>query len=140
MKRTKKESTSVVNEKSVSSSLIEEAKKDDNYNPWTDSNIKSSTKKNKDCINVNEAVSQLVKQQDNNSLEKKKSESSKTTKTETISTLTQEELIHRAFATAKNSEIENEFEKEKKEFHEENDPTKKEEKIVRGWGTWCGEG
>lgn len=60
-----------------------------------------------------------------------------------ISSLTQEELVRRAFATPTDREVEDEFAKEKAEVIERDDPTRKatdEPKITNGWGSWAGQG
>jgi U3 small nucleolar RNA-associated protein 14 len=73
-----------------------------------------------------------------------------------ITTLTQEELVQRAFASQqahlmqKSDDVENDddddsFAKEKARIEEEEDPTRrirkeKEMKVSKGWGEWAGEG
>eukprot|EP00536_Pseudo-nitzschia_multiseries_P018228 jgi/Psemu1/328766/estExt_fgenesh1_pg.C_22780001 len=63
-----------------------------------------------------------------------------------ISMLTQEELVRRAFVGQNESEIEQDFKKEKEAIVAENDPTRKVEKEknasdeVVGWGSWTGQG
>ncbi len=67
-----------------------------------------------------------------------------------ITTLTQEELVKRAFATHQEQNVNNDddddsFAKEKARIEEEEDPTRrirkeKEMKVSKGWGEWAGEG
>lgn len=63
-----------------------------------------------------------------------------------ITLLTQEELVRRAFVGQNESQIEEEFKKEKDALVGENDPTRKVEKEknasdeVVGWGSWTGQG
>jgi len=63
-----------------------------------------------------------------------------------ITSLTQEELVRRAFVGQNVSQIEEEFKKEKESLVAENDPNYKVEKRdhksdeVVGWGSWTGEG
>jgi U3 small nucleolar RNA-associated protein 14 len=63
-----------------------------------------------------------------------------------ISTLTQEELVRRAFATASDKELEDEFANEKRRVEESEDPSRKIRKeqtssaVAAGWGSWTGQG
>ena len=63
-----------------------------------------------------------------------------------LTSLTQEELVRRAFVGQNQSQIEEEFKKEKEALAIENDPTRKVEKSdntsneVVGWGSWTGQG
>lgn len=62
-----------------------------------------------------------------------------------ISSLTQEELVRRAFVGQNEKEIDEDFEKEKKAMTEDNDPTRKTKKDLKsdevaGWGSWTGKG
>ena len=61
----------------------------------------------------------------------------------TIASLTQEELVHRAFATSQ-EDAEDEFAKEKAAVAEREDLTRKKKeasaKTSSGWGSWAGEG
>merc|ERR1711976_853648 len=59
-----------------------------------------------------------------------------------IATLSQDELVKKAFATPDEKEIEQEFEKEKETMRTRDDHSKKENepKVVSGWGSWAGEG
>jgi U3 small nucleolar RNA-associated protein 14 len=65
-----------------------------------------------------------------------------------ITMLSQEELVRRAFASTDATEVEAEFAKEKAEVEDEDNDTKtasqkKKEKdmaVVSGWGAWAGEG
>ncbi|KAG7356276.1 UTP14 domain containing protein [Nitzschia inconspicua] len=68
-----------------------------------------------------------------------------TTGEKMLTSLTQEELVRRAFVGQSEKEIDEEFEKEKEAMSAENDPTrkKKEDKTsddVAGWGSWAGKG
>lgn len=68
---------------------------------------------------------------------------SKENASSTIASLTQEELVKKAFATPLERDIEEDFEKEKDTMREREDPSKKKEeenKTVSGWGSWAGEG
>ena len=97
-------------------------------------------------INVSDAVNILTgnNQGDNSSLpiaedggEMQNKEQSK------IASLTQEQLVKQAFATASDKDIENEFAKEKEAMKDRDDHTKKlqkDDKKVSGWGSWAGEG
>ena len=60
-----------------------------------------------------------------------------------IATLTQEELVRKAFATPSDKDIEEDFEKEKNAMTDRDDHGKKkkeEDKQVSGWGSWAGDG
>ena len=65
-----------------------------------------------------------------------------------ITSLTQEELVRRAFATSDDREIEEEFADEKAEVEAEENDTKtaaqrkkeKDMEVVSGWGSWAGAG
>lgn len=63
-----------------------------------------------------------------------------------ITSLTQEELVRRAFVGQSESQIEEEFKKEKEALVVENDPTRKADRRnnasdeVVGWGSWTGQG
>ena len=60
-----------------------------------------------------------------------------------IASLSQEELVKRAFATVPDKDIEDEFENEKDSMKDRDDHSKKhkdEDKKVSGWGSWAGEG
>lgn len=61
----------------------------------------------------------------------------------TIASLTQEELVRRAFAAPTDTEVEEEFAKEKAEAMDHDDPTRKKKdkpKTSNGWGSWAGQG
>lgn len=63
--------------------------------------------------------------------------------TKTIASLSQDELIRRAFAVPNTTDIDEEFEKEKEDMRARDDPTRKkkeENRITSGWGSWAGEG
>jgi U3 small nucleolar RNA-associated protein 14 len=60
-----------------------------------------------------------------------------------ITTLTQEELVRRAFVAPSEKEVDEDFAKEKAEAEERDDPTMKKEAApmsALGWGVWAGEG
>ncbi len=59
-----------------------------------------------------------------------------------IASLSQEELVRKAFATPSEKDIEEEFNKEKEQMKNRDDHSKKaeESKFVSGWGSWAGEG
>ncbi|CAB9499135.1 associated protein 14 homolog A [Seminavis robusta] len=69
-------------------------------------------------------------------------------KNKSITHLSQEELVRRAFARSDAKEVEDEFAQEKAEVEDEDNDTKtasqkKKEKdmaVVSGWGSWAGEG
>lgn len=135
-------------------------------NPWI---VSKSTKKSKKAlsttVNINEAASMLVDNEDKSSgkrkerndvstnVKSKENESSETKNdTETpadtekevgVTELSQAELVRRAFAAPADLEAaEEEFQKEKERMKERDDPTrkKKEDAIVSGWGSWAGAG
>eukprot|EP00804_Cyclotella_cryptica_P020507 CCRYP_019419-RB/>CCRYP_019419-RB protein AED:0.18 eAED:0.18 QI:302/1/1/1/1/1/4/165/917 len=59
-----------------------------------------------------------------------------------LASLSQAELVRRAFASPDDLEAEEEFQQEKERMKERDDPTRqvKEEKAVSGWGSWAGAG
>mmetsp|Transcript_1566 Transcript_1566/g.2148 ORF Transcript_1566/g.2148 Transcript_1566/m.2148 type:complete len:829 (-) Transcript_1566:135-2621(-) len=65
-----------------------------------------------------------------------------------IASMTQEELVRRAFVAPKEHETEEEFSKEKADAEERDDPNKKKKgtgkgidvETVDGWGSWAGKG
>ena len=60
-----------------------------------------------------------------------------------IASLSQEELVKKAFATVPDKDIEDEFENEKDAMKDRDDHSKKhkdDNKQVSGWGSWAGEG
>jgi U3 small nucleolar RNA-associated protein 14 len=62
-----------------------------------------------------------------------------------IISLTQEELVRRAFASLSEKDADEEFDKEKEILAEREDPTRKRKKekeldTVAGWGSWTGKG
>merc|ERR1712129_482211 len=113
------------------------------YNPWTD-NSQKTNKKTVNNINVNDAVSQFYKENDiesPNNRTKRNDQTTLTTNKSEMTSLTQKELIQRAFASAPDDDIhDEEFQKEKAKLHEENNPAEEEQTNPRGWGTWCGKG
>mmetsp|Transcript_37379 Transcript_37379/g.78294 ORF Transcript_37379/g.78294 Transcript_37379/m.78294 type:complete len:989 (-) Transcript_37379:56-3022(-) len=144
------------------SSKVEEEEE----NPWI---VSKSTKKSKKAlsktVNINEAASMLVDNEDKSSGKRKerndvsknvksKENESSETKNDTdapadtekevgVTELSQAELVRRAFAAPADLEAaEEEFQKEKERMKERDDPTrkKKEDAIVSGWGSWAGAG
>ncbi len=65
-------------------------------------------------------------------------------KSKTIASLSQEELVKKAFATISEDDVEKEFENEKETMRDRDDLLKKkkllDDKKVSGWGSWAGEG
>ena len=61
-----------------------------------------------------------------------------------IASLSQEELVKKAFATISEDDIEKDFEKEKEAMRDRDDHLKKkrkeDDKKVSGWGSWAGDG
>ena len=61
-----------------------------------------------------------------------------------LTSMTQEELVRKAFARPSDFDVEDDFQKEKEEVLAEDDPTRKVDKEgsreVAGWGVWTGEG
>lgn len=127
-------------------------------NPWMKTNSKKSTstisaKKvlGKSVIDVAGATDILGVNKEHGEpakLESKTQEAAFSGKSDEkkITSLTQEELVRRAFVGQNASEIEEEFKKEKEALVVENDPTRKVEKNnnvsdeVVGWGSWTGQG
>jgi U3 small nucleolar RNA-associated protein 14 len=122
-------------------------------NPWmkmavTTSNKSSSAKKG--VVDVAGAVNILDagKSEKTENLTKSHSESkdnSEAVENKMITSLTQEELVRKAFVGQSDKEIDEDFQKEKEAMTAENDPTRKVEKErnsgeVSGWGSWTGQG
>eukprot|EP00934_Nitzschia_sp_Nitz4_P008006 Nitzschia sp. Nitz4//scaffold150_size53981//44635//47148//NITZ4_006686-RA/size53981-processed-gene-0.37-mRNA-1//-1//CDS//3329537098//7996//frame0 len=144
-KAPKEETTEAVEEEANPWMVSNEASKDE----ATPSRNKRKIKKG--LVDVSEAAAML-------DADNPKSESSATTEQvsnpskqdasasdKKLSSMTQEELVRRAFASASDKEIEEEFAREKEELAAENDPTRKVQdekntKEVAGWGSWTGSG
>lgn len=145
--------------------LVEEAKKDEAANPWvaaasqdddadeTDNKAGSKKKKrrkgegvSKDgVVNVQGAHALLGGDDDSSEDENKMvlQKGGEKKKEGGVASLSQDELVRRAFATATEDDIDDEFEKEKEAMRERDDPTRKakeETKVASGWGSWAGEG
>ena len=119
------------------------------------SNIREKPKhkknsKKQEMVDVNRAVA-ILDGEEHNSRKRKGldfaeediSNSAETLSNRKIVSLTQEELVQRAFATAPD-DAEVEFAKEKATVAEREDPTRKlkeeKSKTASGWGSWAGEG
>ena len=134
-----------------------QAEDGDEVNPW----MKTTSKKTnaiaggkgsrKSVIDVNKATDILDANKDGNKPTKLKSipkETSVSGKDEEkkITSLTQEELVRKAFVGQNESQIDEEFKTEKEALVAENDPTRKVDKHnnnsddVVGWGSWTGQG
>jgi U3 small nucleolar RNA-associated protein 14 len=158
-KQKKKQNVSTASE--VSTKLV--PVDDEEKNPWlqsTQSDLKSSSatttavKKKvskRGMVDVEGAVDILdAGAPDKNHLVSKSSTDKDSSKADDgvekkISTLSQEQLIRRAFATTSAKEADEEFQTEKDAMAEENDPTRKVKaekgpKEVAGWGSWAGAG
>ena len=105
----------------------------------------------KGVIDVQRATDILDANKEADELTKAKSKSQDTAMSENdeekkITSLTQEELVRRAFVGQNESQIDEEFKKEKEALVAENDPTRKVDKHnsasddVVGWGSWTGQG
>lgn len=153
-------STTPVHRAGTSSSQSEKA------NPWLasastgDSSVSSkkgkTTKhiksKKQGMVDVNSAVA-LLDGEDRSERKRKEADSSsddapageeQQSSSKRIASLTQEELVQRAFASAPDY-AEEEFAKEKSAVAERDDPTRKQKneestKVSSGWGSWAGEG
>jgi len=127
-------------------------------NPWMKTNSTKSTSaksakkvSGKSVIDVAGATDILGANKEHGEsakLESKTQEAASSGKSDEkkLTSLTQEELVRRAFVGQNASEIEEEFKKEKETLVGENDPTRKVEKHnnvsdeVVGWGSWTGQG
>ena len=122
-------------------------------NPWmkmagTTSNKSSSAKKG--IVDVAGAVNILDagKSEKNEKIAKSHQEvkdKAEEVEKKLITSLTQEELVRKAFVGQSDKEIDEDFQKEKAAMAAENDPTRKVEKAknsdeVAGWGCWTGQG
>ena len=147
--------------------LVEEAKKDEAANPWiaaaaqdnddSEEDRRAGQKKKKrrkgagvskdGVVNIQGAHALLGGDDDDSSEDENKmvlqKGGTKKEKDGGVATLSQEELVRRAFATATEDDIDDEFEKEKEAMRGRDDPTRKtkeETKVASGWGSWTGEG
>jgi U3 small nucleolar RNA-associated protein 14 len=129
---------------------------DDEANPWirnsceagTEVNAEASAKTNKNkrgVVDIESAVDML----DAGTKRASKGKEDEGSKPETsaekkLTSMTQEELVRRAFSAPSDKEVEEEFLKEKEDFAAEEDPTRKVAKEgpkeVAGWGSWTGRG
>jgi len=155
-KSTKKE----IKKASVAGSKRVVVEDGDEANPWMKSNsekgpiTKSAKKaKRKGVIDVEGATDILDADKEDDDMAKRGksrgnslSEEHGNRDDQRIASLTQEELVRRAFVGQNESEIEEEFKKEKEAVVAENDPTRKVGKVkgasddVVGWGSWTGQG
>lgn len=131
---------------------------EDLSNPWlkspTNNNEKEASSKPADGLKHNSkyATKALEEPASTNIISCEDTSSEKSTSneygnqegtTDKIVSLTQEELARRAFVSPNEAEIEAEFEKEKNSMQERDENVKKdpfENKVVKGWGSWTGEG
>jgi len=146
--------------------LVEEAKKDEAANPWVAAasqdddgdgadNVTCGKKKKKrlagvskdGVVNIQGAHALLGGDDDDSSEDENKmvlqEGGAKKVKEGGVASLSQDELVRRAFATATEDDIDDEFEREKEAMRERDDPTRKakeETKVASGWGSWAGEG
>eukprot|EP00978_Attheya_sp_CCMP212_P040547 scaffold222156_cov51-Attheya_sp.AAC.1 len=139
--------------------------KEEESNPWITEGAASSNKKSQKkkkggvdkngIVDVKGAAALLSDPQINGSKPKNKAGSTgvdgkmhdnSSNASAKIASLSQEELVRRAFAAPTDVEAEEDFEKEKQQIREQDDPTRKNkaqqdsEKSVSGWGSWVGEG
>jgi U3 small nucleolar RNA-associated protein 14 len=129
----------------------------DEANPWMKTDSKKTTNtalikktKRKSVIDVKGATDILDahKEDEERNARETKKEAAVSGKSDVkkITSLTQEELVRRAFVGRNASRVEEEFKKEKEAMVVENDPTRKVEKRsdsseeVVGWGSWTGQG
>jgi U3 small nucleolar RNA-associated protein 14 len=121
----------------------------DEANPWmqTANTDTVSKAKRKGVIDVEGATDILDREDAPKTAAATSITTTTTTSTNTkITSLTQEELVRRAFVSQDEKEVEEEFQKEKEGVVAENDPTRKVPKDkkalddVVGWGSWTGQG
>ena len=130
----------------------------DEANPWMKTTLKKGTSAisggeltRKSMIDVNGATDILDASKEGSESKKlvtapKETHLSKKGEERKITSLTQEELVRKAFVGQNTSEIEEEFKKEKEALVVQNDPTRKVDKRsnrsdeVVGWGSWTGQG
>jgi len=134
------------------SAQTSQLKENEEVNPWMseigpkNGDGGSSKKKRKTIgkngvINVEGAADLVANSDDKEPKENKEEKENRSSKK--ISSLTQEELVRRAFAAPTNEEVDEEFAKEKEAMVTRDDPTRKQQessKEVSGWGSWAGEG
>eukprot|EP00535_Pseudo-nitzschia_heimii_P005933 CAMPEP_0197177914 /NCGR_PEP_ID=MMETSP1423-20130617/3350_1 /TAXON_ID=476441 /ORGANISM="Pseudo-nitzschia heimii, Strain UNC1101" /LENGTH=863 /DNA_ID=CAMNT_0042627537 /DNA_START=34 /DNA_END=2625 /DNA_ORIENTATION=+ len=124
-------------------------------NPWmkTDSEkcssamkVKKTTSKNVIDVPGAAEILNVNKERNDETKDIAKRESKEEENDKKITSLTQEELVRRAFVGQNESQIQEEFKKEKEEMVAANDPTLKvgkrdlvNEEVV-GWGSWTGQG
>lgn len=143
----------------VDVSLHANGQKQISSNPWMASvaansdDTKTTTRTNKvlskgsmrSFVDVDRAVELLESHSDGNNTLIAASLDSVPLREKPIATLTQEELVQRAFMTQADIEIDEEFAKEKAMVDDDENPTRqlKKEKDLsssQGWGSWAGEG
>jgi U3 small nucleolar RNA-associated protein 14 len=128
-------------------------------NPWliggedaanTPSSNPKASRKSKAMVDVNRAVDLVSmssnKNEDNDT--KIQATTQDTDKNKKITTLTQEELVRKAFAGTTAEEADEEFAREKDQVATREDPNRKKNKKQReeqqegslGWGSWTGKG
>mmetsp|Transcript_58204 Transcript_58204/g.87738 ORF Transcript_58204/g.87738 Transcript_58204/m.87738 type:complete len:823 (-) Transcript_58204:59-2527(-) len=128
---------------------------DNEANPWiqksSDANtaIKAdagaNTIKNKMGVVDIELAVDMLDAEKSNSAKSEETPRPKPGTTETkLTSMSQEELVRRAFSAPSGKDIKVEFLKEKEKFASEDDPARKVEKEgpkeVAGWGSWTGKG
>ena len=112
-------------------------------NPWVKNKKGGKNKSHIDAVDINKGVELLINS-NSNSNSNDTVTNTKISANNNISTLTQNELVHKAFA-ADSSFTEEEFRKEKEMLTERDDPNSKlnkaeDDKKVSGWGSWSGAG
>ncbi len=146
----KNKSTNNASEAMVNRSVAEDG---DEANPWMKTPSKKSTSVvsggkvgRKSVIDVKGATNILDTNKESGESTALGVEPKEACREKKITSLTQEELVRRAFVGQAESQIEEEFKKEKEALVVENDPTRKVDKRnnasdeVVGWGSWTGQG
>lgn len=140
-------------------SLLEKASEDVDSNPWVSAAFgvgKSQRAFKTGFVDVESAVDLLFAESDKKMDVKKSSafdheldasiNQVATVADKKIVSLTQEELVRRAFCTDSHEEVDEEFAKEKQTVTERDDPISRQRKtdtapkIAAGWGSWAGAG
>lgn len=125
-------------------SIMEEAKKDASSNPWLDQTSTKKAKKKTEPENTSNSALLIAQEDSPRALDRPaEAPSKKQKRSEDRGTmqLSQEELVRRAFAAPTDVEVQEEFQKEKDEMHEIENPVKvEEESTAKGWGSWTGAG
>jgi U3 small nucleolar RNA-associated protein 14 len=129
--------------------------KGDDANPWlkaSENPNKSKKKGNKakytgidkrGILDIDAAISNLIDESSTKLVEQSRDKNEDLGVHKSITALSQEELVSRAFIAPTEQDVEKDFLKEKSEVQERDDPTRKKESkpsIALGWGSWTGEG